>query len=42
MMIKQPKDQYLSPECEVLEVKSEGVVCASGGLGDDKYEIVVW
>ena len=29
MMITQTKDQYISPECEVLEIKSEGIVCAS-------------
>jgi len=29
MMITQTKDQYISPECEVLSVKSEGVICAS-------------
>ena len=28
-MNTQTKDQYISPECEVLEIKSEGVVCAS-------------
>lgn len=30
MMITQPKDQYISPECEVLEIKPEGVIAASG------------
>ena len=29
MMITQPKDQYISPECEVLEIKPEGVIAAS-------------
>ena len=29
MMITQTKDQYISPECEVLEIKPEGVIAAS-------------
>ena len=28
-MITQTKEQYISPECEMLLVKSEGVICAS-------------
>lgn len=24
------KETYISPECELYEVKSEGIVCASG------------
>jgi len=28
------KKEYLPPECEVFTVKSEGVICASGG-GED-------
>lgn len=42
MKITQTKEQYLSPESEVLELKSEGVVCASGELEDNKYENVTW
>ena len=29
-MITQTKDQYISPECEVLEMSTEGVVMGSG------------
>ena len=29
MMIVQTKEQYLSPECEVLEMRAEGVIAAS-------------
>lgn len=37
------KQMYLSPVCEILELKSEGVVCVSGGLGleDNKYEFEI-
>ena len=34
MMITQTKDQYLSPECEVLEIKPEGIIAASGDAPD--------
>jgi len=34
------KELYLSPVCEILELNSEGVVCAS--LGDNKYEYETW
>ena len=34
MMITQPKEQYISPLCEMLEVPYEGVICASG-KGED-------
>ena len=33
--------QYLSPEVMVFEVKTEGVICASGGVQDynwNQYE----
>ena len=33
-MITQTKDQYLSPECEVLEIKPEGIIAASGDAQD--------
>lgn len=36
------KELYLSPQCEVIEVKTEGVVCASGDLQDNKYEYETW
>jgi hypothetical protein len=28
-MMTQTKDPYISPECEVLEIKPEGVIAAS-------------
>ena len=28
-MIEQTKDQYVSPECEVLTLQEEGVICSS-------------
>jgi len=31
MEIKNEKEKYLSPEVTVVEVKQEGVICASGG-----------
>jgi|GEM_PF-2421919 len=34
MMITQTKDQYLSPECEMLEIKPEGIIAASGEVPD--------
>ena len=38
MILLQGKDQYISPECEVLEIKSEGVMAMSpGDLGTDSY-----
>ena len=30
MMITQTEEQYISPACEVLEIKSEGVIAFSG------------
>ena len=27
------KEKYLSPEAEVFEVKTEGVICVSGEIG---------
>ena len=41
-MVTQTKEQYISPECEELDVRLEGVIAASGGLGDDKYEKEEW
>ena len=32
-MIVQTKEQYLSPECEVLEMNLEGVIAISGQWG---------
>ena len=29
MMITQTKDQYISPECEVVDTELEGVIAAS-------------
>lgn len=29
MMITQTKEQYISPECEVLTLQEEGVICSS-------------
>ena len=34
-MKEQKKEPYVAPEVEVLEVKSEGIICASG-------EDIVW
>ncbi len=33
-MVPEPKEQYLSPECEVLEIKPEGIIAASGDAPD--------
>ena len=41
-MVTQTKEEYISPECEELDVRLEGVIAASGGLGDDKYEKEEW
>ena len=30
-MESHPKEPYMAPEAVVLEVRSEGIVCASGG-----------
>ena len=30
-MVPEPREQYISPACEVLEINPEGIVCASGG-----------
>ena len=30
-MITQTKEQYISPECEELDVRLEGVIALSGG-----------
>lgn len=35
MKIVQTKEQYLSPECEVLEVRPEGVIAASAPEYED-------
>ena len=29
MMITQTKEQYIAPECEVLTLQEEGVICSS-------------
>lgn len=34
-MIVQTKDRYISPECEVLEIDSEGVIAASDPKASD-------
>ena len=34
-MITQTKEQYISPECEVLEIKLEGVIAASAPEYED-------
>ena len=34
LMITQIKDPYISPECEVLMIKPEGVIAASGDAPD--------
>jgi len=34
---------YMAPECEVLEIKSEGVICLSNGVedaGEDDWGIL--
>ena len=41
-MITQTKEQYAPPRCEELDVRIEGVIAASGGLGDNKYEKEEW
>lgn len=33
-MITQTREQYISPECEVLMIKPEGVIAASGEAPD--------
>ena len=33
MMITQTKEQYIAPECEVLTLQEEGVICASDVKG---------
>ena len=40
MMMTQAKEQYASPDCELLEMKLEGVIAAS--LTDDEYETEKW
>lgn len=30
LMITQTKEHYISPECEVLVIKPEGIIAASG------------
>ena len=30
-MITQTKEQYISPECEALDVRFEGMIALSGG-----------
>ena len=34
MMITQTKEQYVSPICEELEIKPEGIIAASGEAPD--------
>ena len=41
-MVTQTKVQYTPPMCEELDVRLEGVIAASGGLGDNKYEKEEW
>ena len=41
-MITQPKEQYTPPRSEELNVRLEGVIAASGGLEDNKYEKEEW
>ena len=36
LMITQPKEQYISPECEVLKLCNEGIICGSGEVPDMK------
>ena len=37
-MVPEPREQYISPACEVLEINPEGVLAMSGGdLGGDTY-----
>ena len=31
-------EAYLAPECETLEIKSEGVICLSNGVEDAEEE----
>ena len=38
-MIEQTKDQYISPESEVLEIKPEGVIATSPGGWEDGGEL---
>lgn len=33
-MVPEPKEQYTSPECEMLEIKPEGIIAASGEAPD--------
>ena len=34
-MITQTKEQYISPECEILQLKPEGVIAASAPEYED-------
>ena len=38
------KQRYEIPEVEIVEIKAEGMVCASGSgsLNDDTYENQTW
>lgn len=38
-MIVQTKDRYISPECEVLEMKPEGVIATSAPGWEDGGEL---
>ncbi len=38
MMITQTKEQYISPECEVLTLQEEGVICASDVKGGNSIK----
>ena len=33
----QTKEQYVLPECEVLEMQPEGIICASGEVPDMEH-----
>lgn len=33
-MVPKHKEQYISPECEVLEIRPEGIIAASGEVPD--------
>ena len=32
IMVKKTKDQYISPDCEVLKMNTEGVIALSGNF----------
>lgn len=37
-MVPEPREQYISPACEVLEIKPEGLIAKSPDY-DDAHEI---